>query len=950
MTITPTALLSLPIITTGTESGTWGDVVDNGLTSYLDIAIAGGLAISITGTGTVVTLANTAGTSASTGITSTTAQYAILNISGAKTGACTLNLPVTSKWYIIHNAGTGGFALTVRGVTPTTGVTLVDGEECIVAWNGTDYVKVASSVLTALTGVLPLANGGTNATSAPAAMASLMGFTTTATAAGTTTLTNTSSSYQQFTGATTQTVTLPVTSTLVTGWTFHIVNNSTGNVTVNSSGANAVITVIPGTTAMCTCVLASGTTAASWEAGLTDFSTATGTGAVVLGTTPTLNTPALAGETFSTTATVTAGTNAQGQGALTSDYNVVTTAAANPSGVTLPSATVGRRIIVVNKGANPVNVYPATSDIIDALAVNISIPLPVGGVMEFNASSVSQWYSTYNLYTTSDGYATTATAAGTTTLTSTSGYKQYFTGTTTQTVVLPVVTTLSLGRSYEIVNNSTGVLTVNSSGAALISTIPAGMSAVVTCILITGTTAASWHFEYTSYDAITGTGASVFATSPTITGNDTTIEGLVVGLGGGAVVSNTAYGVTALQNNQPISGSYSQDNTAIGYQALQVNDYGWSNTAVGAYSLKRNTIGTTNTALGESSLAYSTEGNANTAVGFYAMRFNTTGGSNVAIGSVALRDSVTGDSNVAVGNLALFSSNGVSGNTAVGSQTLRDSTTGAENAAVGYNALMLNSTGVRNTALGYDTLTAITIGGDCTALGAYALTAATGGFNTAVGSTALTNTVGGLYNTAVGANALYTNSGGNYNAAFGQGALYSVTGNNNIGIGTSAGGGITTGNYNVIIGQYQGSAAPISATGSNWIVLSDGAGTLKQIIDPTGNVQTVAGADVVYAPAPASLAAAATLTNANLQARIIQATGTTYTLTLPLGTTLETLIGWAGVDLGYEFTIINQASGTVSIAANTGVTIIGSVNTTTGTSSNYRIRRTAANTFIAYRV
>ena len=144
MTITPTALLSLPIITTGTESGTWGDVVDNGLTSYLDIAIAGSLSISITTAD--VTLTKTAGTNAATGIVSTTAQYAILNITGAKTAARNLNLPVTSKQYTINNAGTGGFLLTVRGVTPTTGVTLVDGEKAIIAWNGSDFVKISSSV------------------------------------------------------------------------------------------------------------------------------------------------------------------------------------------------------------------------------------------------------------------------------------------------------------------------------------------------------------------------------------------------------------------------------------------------------------------------------------------------------------------------------------------------------------------------------------------------------------------------------------------------------------------------------------------------------------------------------------------------------------------------------------------------------------------------------------
>jgi hypothetical protein len=136
---------------------------------------------------------------------------------------------------------------------------------------------------------LPLASGGTGATSNVGAMANLIGFTTTATAGGTTTLTNTSTYYQLFTGTNTQTVTLPVTSTLQQGWSFHIVNNSTSGVTVRTSGANTLITVIAGTTVMCTCIATGGTGIADWEAGFTDFSTATGTGAVVLATAPTFN-------------------------------------------------------------------------------------------------------------------------------------------------------------------------------------------------------------------------------------------------------------------------------------------------------------------------------------------------------------------------------------------------------------------------------------------------------------------------------------------------------------------------------------------------------------------------------------------------------------------------------------------------------------------------------------
>ena len=107
---------------------------------------------------------------------------------------------------------------------------------------------------------------------------------------------------------------------------------------------------------------------------------------------------------------------------------------------------------------------------------------------------------------------------------------------------------------------------------------------------------------------------------------------------------------------------------------------------------------------------------------------------------------------------------------------------------------------------------------------------------------------------------------------------------------------------------------------------------------------------VVPAPAPASISAATTLTNANIQAQIINTTGTSYTLTMPLGTTLESLITWPAVNLATDFWIVNTASGTITMAANTGVTTLGLLTVATNTSARFRIRRTAANTFILYRL
>ncbi len=88
--------------------------------------------------------------------------------------------------------------------------------------------------------------------------------------------------------------------------------------------------------------------------------------------------------------------------------------------------------------------------------------------------------------------ATTATVAATTTLLVGSAAIQRFTGVTTQTVVLPVVSTLAIGQQFAVVNLSTGVVTVNSSGGNLVLAIPGGQTAIFTVNAITGTSATSW--------------------------------------------------------------------------------------------------------------------------------------------------------------------------------------------------------------------------------------------------------------------------------------------------------------------------------------------------------------------------------------------------------------------------------------------------------------------------
>lgn len=115
-----------------------------------------------------------------------------------------------------------------------------------------------------------------------------------------------------------------------------------------------------------------------------------------------------------------------------------------------------------------------------------------------SASGVGLWDANSNFSSVNflAGYATTATAAATTTLLVGSKYQQYFTGSTTQTLVLPVTSTLVLGQSFYIVNNSSGVVTVQSSGANTVQAMAASSTLLVTCILTSGTTAASWNIQY----------------------------------------------------------------------------------------------------------------------------------------------------------------------------------------------------------------------------------------------------------------------------------------------------------------------------------------------------------------------------------------------------------------------------------------------------------------------
>lgn len=181
MTTGTTTLLGLALPVEGELDGTWGDVVNYGITDYVDIAVAGTLTLNGDG---AITLANTNGDASGTNIGATTAQYAIIKITGTLTTTKVVTAPSYSKTYVVDNAATGG-AVTFKA-SGQTGVSVAVGEKCTVYFNGTDYVKVASSTADGVTtisfgstgltpstatsgavtvaGTLAVANGGTGVT------------------------------------------------------------------------------------------------------------------------------------------------------------------------------------------------------------------------------------------------------------------------------------------------------------------------------------------------------------------------------------------------------------------------------------------------------------------------------------------------------------------------------------------------------------------------------------------------------------------------------------------------------------------------------------------------------------------------------------------------------------------------------------------------------------------
>ena len=129
-----TTLLGFALPTTGELSGTWGTTVNDSITQLVEDSVAQRATASVASGDWTLTTTGSGGANQ--------ARCAILIPTGSPGVSRNIIAPSSSKAYFVINQSNA--AVVVKG-SATTGVTIPAGKNACVAWNGSDFVKVASN-------------------------------------------------------------------------------------------------------------------------------------------------------------------------------------------------------------------------------------------------------------------------------------------------------------------------------------------------------------------------------------------------------------------------------------------------------------------------------------------------------------------------------------------------------------------------------------------------------------------------------------------------------------------------------------------------------------------------------------------------------------------------------------------------------------------------------------
>jgi hypothetical protein len=300
MTTAYTSVLKLALPVTGELDGTWGDVVNNNITSMIEQAIVG--------LATVNTWSTASHTLTTADGTTSESRCAILDCSGSPGAAATVICPTATKIYILKNGVSGGYAVTLK-TSAGTGISVPNGKVMWLYCDGTNVVD-ATTHLSSLTlaSALPVASGGTG--------------TTTSTGSGSVVL-----------------ATAPTISSLTLGSPLPVASGGSGTTTSTGSGSVVLATAptISSLTLGSPLPVASGGTATT---------TSTGSGSVVLATSPTVTTATLTNPTvtnyvetlYSATGSTTVDLSNGTVQKITTNGNIT---------VTLPSSVSGKSFVLI---------------------------------------------------------------------------------------------------------------------------------------------------------------------------------------------------------------------------------------------------------------------------------------------------------------------------------------------------------------------------------------------------------------------------------------------------------------------------------------------------------------------------------------------------------------------------------------------------------------------------
>ena len=280
----------------------------------------------------------------------------------------------------------------------------------------------------------------------------------------------------------------------------------------------------------------------------TGITAVTGTGSVVLATSGILVTPQL-GTPSSGTLTNCTGLPIAGITGLAAGMGTFLATPSSANLIATVTDETGTGALVF--GTTPTIATPVLNGIPTGTGVATAGTVSTLGLRDVNGNMTSVNFL--------EGFTTIVTAAATTVLTVSSTYLQFFTGSSTQTVTLPVATTLVNGQQFLFVNNSTGAVTLQTSGLITLVIIAGGTSAQITCVNTAGGTGvASWSSLYFGDVVTSGKKLSV-SNSLTLAGTDaktlTLTTGLTVTTNDGTIAFGGASKTLTVNNSITVAGT-----------------------------------------------------------------------------------------------------------------------------------------------------------------------------------------------------------------------------------------------------------------------------------------------------------------------------------------------------------------------------------------------------------